>query len=147
MFLAPHPPLQIPEPWYGKISENQFELPENVGVFYKKQSLLQMYNLTGIVGARYDRNHWKEAWRVYLGLVSMLDDCVGQIIDELKEQGIYDDSLIIFTSDHGEMLGSHGLFQNEAFYELYDLEKDPQETTNLMFDEAYDQTYGPFDAP
>ena len=117
MFLAPHPPLQIPEPWYGMVTDDQFELPENVGVFYKRQSPLQMYNLTGIVGARYDKEHWKEAWRVYLGLVSMLDECVGQIIDELKEQGIYDDSLIIFTSDHGEMLGSHGLFQKMCMYE------------------------------
>lgn len=117
MFLAPHPPLQIPQPWYGKIEETDFQMPENVGVFYPQQSPLQMYNLTGIVGARYDRNQWKESWRVYLGLVSMLDDCVGQILDELKAQGIYEDSLIIFTSDHGEMLGSHGLFQKMCMYE------------------------------
>lgn len=117
MFLAPHPPLQIPEPWYHKVSTDEFELPENVGIFYPKQSPLQMYNLTGIVGARYNREQWRESWRVYLGLVSMLDQYVGQIIDELKEQGIYDDSLIIFTSDHGEMLGSHGLFQKMCMYE------------------------------
>ena len=117
MFLAPHPPLEIPEPWYGKVNSGDFELPENVGVFYPRQSPLQMYNLTGIVGARYDRKHWKEAWRVYLGLVSMLDQCVGRILDELKNQGIYDDSLILFTSDHGEMLGSHGLFQKMCMYE------------------------------
>ena len=117
MFLAPHPPLQIPEPWYQKVGAGEFELPENVGIYYPKQSPLQMYNLTGIVGARYDREHWKEAWRVYLGLVEMLDHCVGQIIDELKRQNIYDESLILFTSDHGEMLGSHGLFQKMCMYE------------------------------
>lgn len=117
MFLAPHPPLQIPEPWYGAVHSDEFELPDNIGVFYKKQSPLQMYNLTGIAGARYDKEHWQEAWRVYLGLVAMLDDCVGQIIDELKMQGIYDNSLIVFTSDHGEMLGAHGLFQKMCMYE------------------------------
>lgn len=117
MFLAPHPPLQIPEPWYGKVDTKLFELPENVGVYYDRQSPLQMYNLTGIVGSRYNRNHWKEAWRVYLGLVCMLDDCVGQLLEELKRQEIYDDSLILFTSDHGEMLGSHGLFQKMCMYE------------------------------
>lgn len=117
MFLAPHPPLQIPEPWYGKVGEEDFQLPENVGVYYPQQSPLQMYNLTGIVGTRYSREHWKEAWRVYLGLVSMLDHCVGRLLDELKRQGIYDDSLILFTSDHGEMLGSHGLFQKMCMYE------------------------------
>ncbi len=39
------------------------------------------------------------------------------ILDELKEQGLYDDALIIFTSDHGEMLGSHALFQKMCMYE------------------------------
>ncbi len=117
MFLAPHPPLEIPQPWYGRIENDDFELPENVGVFYPYQSPLQMYNLTGVVGSRYKRSDWKESWRVYLGLVSMLDDCVGRIISELKAEGIYDDSLIIFTSDHGEMLGSHALFQKMCMYE------------------------------
>lgn len=117
MFLAPHPPLHIPEPWYGAVKAEDFSLPENVGVYYPRQSPLQMYNLTGIVGTRYGRDHWKEAWRVYLGLVQMLDHCVGRILEELKRQGIYDDSLILFTSDHGEMLGSHGLFQKMCMYE------------------------------
>ena len=76
-----------------------------------------MYNLTGAAGSRYSREQWKEVWRVYEGLVSLLDDCVGKILDELKRQGIYDDSLIIFTADHGEMLGSHRLFQKMCMYE------------------------------
>ena len=87
------------------------------GRILPNQSPLQMYNLTGVVGAAYGRQEWKEAWRVYLGLVAMLDACVGQILDELKAQGIYEESLIVFTSDHGEMLGSHGLFQKMCMYE------------------------------
>ena len=87
MFLAPHPPLHIPQPWYGLLAPEEVRLPENVGVFYPNQSPLQMYNLTGVVGAAYGRQEWKEAWRVYLGLVAMLDACVGQILDELKAQG------------------------------------------------------------
>lgn len=117
MFLAPHPPFQIPEPWYSLVADKDFDLPENVGVYYSNQSPLQMYNLPGAVGACYNRAHWKEAWRVYLGLVAMLDNCVSRIIKELKAQGIYEESLIIFTSDHGEMLGSHGLFQKMCMYE------------------------------
>ena len=117
MFLAPHPPLHIPEPWYNFVKDENFELPDNVGIYYPKQSPLQMYNLTGVIGARYSRNDWRESWRVYLGLVSMLDSYVGQLLDEVKKQGIYEESLILFTSDHGEMLGSHGLFQKMCMYE------------------------------
>ncbi|HHV96677.1 MAG TPA: sulfatase-like hydrolase/transferase [Clostridiaceae bacterium] len=115
MMLAPHPPLEIPEPWYSRFKE--VELPENVGVWSKDQSPLQLYNLPGIIGTRYRREDWKEVHRVYMGLVSLLDDCVGRIIDALKEEGIYDDTLIIFTSDHGEMLGSHRLWQKMCMYE------------------------------
>ncbi len=117
MFLAPHPPFDIPDPWYSQLSEADVCLPENVGRWYPYQSPLQMYNLTGVVGSRYTLAQWKESWRVYLGLVRLLDDCVGRILQELKRQNIYDDCLIVFTSDHGEMLGSHRLFQKMCMYE------------------------------
>ncbi|SHH42217.1 sulfatase-like hydrolase/transferase [Clostridium grantii] len=116
MFLAPHPPLDIPEPWFSMYKD--VELPENVGIWNKDQSPLQMYNLTGILGSRYSREDWKGIWPVYKGLVSLIDDCVGMIIDELKAQGIYDETMIIFTTDHGEMLGSHGLWQKMCMYFL-----------------------------
>ncbi|MDF2723347.1 MAG: betC [Paenibacillus sp.] len=115
MFHAPHPPLDIPEPWFHAIES--VELPENVGKWCDNQSPLQLYNLTGAIGTRYTREEWRQVWKVYLGLVSLLDHCVGRIIDELKRENLYDNSLIIFTSDHGEMLGSHGLWQKMCMYE------------------------------
>lgn len=117
MFLAPHPPLDIPDPWYSMYAQEDITLPENVGVWAKNQSPLQLYNLTGAIGVRYTREDWHRIWTVYAGLVRLLDDCVGRIIDELKAQGIYDDTLLIFTSDHGEMLGSHCLWQKMCMYE------------------------------
>ncbi len=117
MFLAPHPPLDVPDPYYSALKPEDVTLPENVGRWFDHQSPLQLYNLTGAVGTRYSLTQWKEIWRVYMGLVTLLDDCVGRIIDELKTQGIYDDCLIAFTTDHGEMLGSHQLFQKMCMYE------------------------------
>lgn len=117
MFFAPHPPLEIPEPWYSRVKPDDVHLPENVGRWYPYQSPLQLYNLTGAIGSHYEIEQWRESWRVYLGLVGLLDDCVGRILSELKRQGIYDDCLIVFTSDHGEMLGSHRLFQKMCMYE------------------------------
>ena len=45
---------------------------------------------------------------LYAGEVAYSDHCVGLVIDKLKELGLYEDCLIIVTSDHGEMLGEHG---------------------------------------
>lgn len=117
MFLAPHPPFDVPEPYYSAIAEEEIQLADNVGKWYEYQSPLQMYNLTGIIGTQYTLEAWRESWQVYMGLVCLLDNQVGKLLDELKRQGIYDDSLIVFTSDHGEMLGSHRLFQKMCMYE------------------------------
>ncbi|MCS7385061.1 MAG: sulfatase-like hydrolase/transferase, partial [archaeon GB-1867-097] len=114
-FQAVHPPFHIPEPYYSLVKD--VELPENVGRWSEGQSPLQLYNLPGFLGSRYTRKDWRKIWSVYLGYVALLDYCVGQIISELKKEGLYEDTLIIFTADHGEMLGSHCLWQKMCMYE------------------------------
>ena len=93
------------------------DVPENVGLWSQGQSPLQLYNFTGFFGSRCTRADWEQIWPVYAGLVRLLDHCVGRILQELREQELYDDALIVFTSDHGEMLGSHCLWQKFCMYE------------------------------
>ena len=49
-------------------------------------------------------------------MVSLIDDNIGRILAALKEQGIEDDTLIMFTNDHGELLGDHGLLFKGPFH-------------------------------
>jgi len=114
-FQAVHPPYNIPEPYYSMVKD--VELPENVGRWSEDQSPLQLYNLPGFLGSRYTREDWKKIWPVYVGYVALLDYCVGQILSEFKKEGLYKDSLVIFTADHGEMLGSHCMWQKMCMYE------------------------------
>ena len=44
----------------------------------------------------------------YVGEIAYVDSCIGQVVAKLKEQGLYDSTLLVITSDHGEMLGEHG---------------------------------------
>jgi arylsulfatase A-like enzyme len=53
----------------------------------------------------------------YYALVKEVDDWIGHILDKLDELGLTDNTLVIFTSDHGEMLGSHGMRGKFCFYE------------------------------
>lgn len=53
----------------------------------------------------------------YYGLVKEVDDWVGKILNKLDELKLTDNTLIIFTADHGEMLGAHGLREKNVFYE------------------------------
>jgi len=114
-FQAVHPPYHIPEPYYSMVKN--VELPENVGRWSEGQSPLQLYNFPGFFGSRYTREDWKRIWPVYIGYVALLDHCVGRILSELKNEGIFDDTLIIFTADHGEMLGSHCMWEKMCMYE------------------------------
>ncbi|WP_119081105.1 sulfatase family protein [Chitinophaga alhagiae] len=117
MFMSPHPPFHIPDPYYDKVKKQDISIPANVGQWYSGQSPLQLYALGGFIGARYSRQQWEDVWPRYMGLVNLLDDETGKIIAALKEKGMYDDALIIFTADHGEMLGSHSLWMKMCMYE------------------------------
>ncbi|MDO6351146.1 sulfatase-like hydrolase/transferase [Synechococcus sp. YX-04-1] len=53
----------------------------------------------------------------YSGMVKLIDDKVGDIISCLKAKNIYDQTIIIFTSDHGDYMGEHGLLSKNGMYE------------------------------
>jgi arylsulfatase A-like enzyme len=53
----------------------------------------------------------------YYGCVSLVDEQVGRLLDTLRERGLYDNTLIVFTSDHGLAIGSHGLMGKQNLYE------------------------------
>jgi arylsulfatase len=57
-------------------------------------------------------------WAHYLGNVTLIDEKVGELLEALKERGYLDDAIVIFTSDHGECLGEHGLIQKWSMYDI-----------------------------
>ncbi len=59
----------------------------------------------------------KNARRAYYGAVSYVDDQLGKLIQTLKETGLEDDTIVVFTSDHGDMLGERGLWYKMSFLE------------------------------
>ncbi len=53
----------------------------------------------------------------YYGLVTQLDRQVGEVLEALADSGLADDTVVVYTSDHGEMAGEHGLWCKSSFYE------------------------------
>jgi arylsulfatase A-like enzyme len=81
------------------------------------------------------KEEWRELISMYWGLVSQVDAHVGTVLDELDDQGLTDETMIVYTSDHGEMMGSHGLIQKMNQFEeaikvplIVDLPSDMEET-------------------
>lgn len=54
--------------------------------------------------------------RQYYAMISLIDECIGQLIGQLDALGMLDNTWIIYSSDHGEMLGDHGLMAKFNFY-------------------------------
>lgn len=61
--------------------------------------------------------HVHTARHAYYGMCSYIDDKVGRLLDALEHLQIEDDTVIVFTSDHGEMLGERGMWFKQSFYE------------------------------
>ena len=57
------------------------------------------------------------ARRCYYAMVSYVDDMVGRLLDELERHGLSDETVVIFMSDHGEMLGEKGLWYKRMYHE------------------------------
>jgi arylsulfatase A-like enzyme len=90
-------------------------LPESIGdemedspYFYRKLRTSEMYS---------DPEKIQYFVSEYYAMVKEVDDWVGNILDYLDESGLSENTLVVFTSDHGEMLGSHGMRGKFNFYE------------------------------
>jgi len=117
-FLAPHFPLIVPEPYFSMYYPERTDLPnlppghlENLPPAARR--LRQMFGLAG----PYTDDELMRARAAYYGMVTYLDAKIGRILDALEEEGLAGDTLVIHTSDHGEMLGEHGLWRKMNFYE------------------------------
>ncbi len=60
---------------------------------------------------------WRELRGRYMGLVTLVDKAVGVILAALEQAGLADDTIVVFTSDHGDMMGDHAIFTKTVMYE------------------------------
>jgi arylsulfatase A-like enzyme len=60
---------------------------------------------------------YRKRYRAYLAAVSSCDDHMGRLLDYLDEKGFSENTIVVFTSDHGEMMGSHGRYAKSIWYE------------------------------
>ena len=114
-FPAPHGPWIIDEPYYSLHPREDIRLPANrhsVQDVDRRTAAWRFGQLLGEEGMR-------EYLGVYYGMVSMMDANLGRILDELRRSGEEDNTLVIFTSDHGDMQGGHGMY-GKTNYSMYE---------------------------
>ena len=121
----PHPPLVAPAPYHALY--DPVDMPEAIP---RSEKLHPIHDhMLGRVRAEdYLQGHAglaknlsqaaiRNARAVYRGLMREIDDHLARLFNALKRKGRWNDTLIIFTSDHGEMLGDHGLFGKESTFD------------------------------
>jgi arylsulfatase A-like enzyme len=96
-FYAPHPPVNPPKRFTELFDGVTFPMP----IKGENEPLSPVFK-------EFSYGDYQTMFRYYYALVSHVDACVGQIVDALKRKGQFDDTVVIFTSDHGEYLGDHG---------------------------------------
>lgn len=113
-FHFPHSPMLPTEPYYSMYPPEDMPLPESIDDPMTNSPYEWNW---GRGDERYRSDDVRYMISNYYGLVKEIDDWVGKILNTLDEKGFSDNTLVIFTSDHGEMLGAHGMREKNIFYD------------------------------
>ncbi len=115
-FHFPHSPMLVPMPYYGMYPVDEMIPPVSLNDNMQNSPYANS-------NSRTKRTEYADPEKIkymiseYYGIITEIDNWIGQILDKLDELGIADNTMIIFTSDHGEMLGAHGMREKNIFLE------------------------------
>ena len=129
-FMRPHPPFVVPEPF------NRMYDPDDGPAFVRHDSRDEEAALHPFVAYRLKRQKkadyypgakgrvrdwksrdFKQLRALYYGMISEVDDQLGRIFTALKAKGAWDKTIIVLTSDHGEMIGDHWTLGKAGFFD------------------------------
>lgn len=118
-FHAPHEPYVLPKKYLDFCKPEDVVLPKNrsrLEYSEKSESYRErIQHFRRMFGSCIDDDDAiRKGIAGYYCALKMVDDCIGKILLHLKTLGLEDQTLVVFTSDHGEMLGEHYLFNKNA---------------------------------
>jgi len=114
-FFDPHHPFVAPQEYLDRYDLSSIPMPTGrEGELASRPPILSEASQKSYAGfakgyAEYTEDQLRETVRAYYAMVSFIDDEVGRIVAALDELGLRESTLILFSSDHGEMLGDHQL--------------------------------------
>ncbi|HPA17779.1 MAG TPA: sulfatase-like hydrolase/transferase [Verrucomicrobiae bacterium] len=111
----PHPPMAVAKPYYGMYPAATIPAPASLND--RSENSPYMRRQSKDADPYRDPEKVRQMISDYYGLVAEVDDWIGKILKRLDQLGLAQNTLVVFTSDHGEMLGDHGMNSKMAFYE------------------------------
>lgn len=117
-FTNPHFPFRAPKKYWELYSDEDVDLPQIPEDYLEREhEYVKWLRRHGKFHKIVPDDICRAARRAILGRISMLDDYLGRIVSLLGELGMNKDTIIVYTSDHGDMMGEHGLWFKNAAYE------------------------------
>jgi arylsulfatase A-like enzyme len=125
-FVRPHTPLHVPARWFDLYSPDSFSLPvqrkHDRDDTYLEQQFTTLhkgfYRYQQLISSYQTEEEGLRAWiQAYLASVSAVDACIGVVVDALKSQDLWQNTILIITSDHGYQLGQKEFLFKGALWE------------------------------
>jgi arylsulfatase A-like enzyme len=117
----PHEPYRVRRPYADAFRPEDMRLPSTFAV--ETDPSWARENLEGCGSCRDHDDpelHLRRTMAAYCGQVKCIDDNVGRILECLERRGLLEDTVVVFTTDHGDYMGVHGLYgKNRVFEEVY----------------------------
>ena len=114
--VRPHVPLVAPKPFYEPYPAAQMKLPARVEDDWDDIPKAGISKNTAGIGLG-DRQKQRSVLGAYYASVAFMDAQVGRMLKELDELKLRDDTIVVFTSDHGYHLGEHDFWQKMSLHE------------------------------
>lgn len=114
---APHPPLKVPQKYLDMFPENKITLPEGTMQLAQGQPASRKTGAPMQLAQGLTESDWRRAWGAHCALTRLCDDQLAKVLDTLDETSLSDNTLVVFTTDHGEHLGQHQMYQKMEMYE------------------------------
>ncbi|WNQ10728.1 sulfatase-like hydrolase/transferase [Paenibacillus aurantius] len=131
-FFDPHPKYLAPEPWCSMYDPSSLKAPgtregehganpPHFALTQEAKPDFSPYKESGFFSPGLQAHAQTEEqvrrnMATYYGMVSFLDRSVGRILDKLAELGLADNTIVVFTTDHGHLFGQHGLTAKGPFH-------------------------------
>lgn len=117
-FIKPHWPYIVSAPYHQMVHANDVATPNRVAAELDDPHVVLQALRRSRIGRTLSRDEVRRTVvPAYLGLVKQIDDHLGRLFAELRRLGRDDDTMIVFTSDHGDYLGDHWQGEKDWFHE------------------------------
>ncbi|CAM1509985.1 Fc.00g003200.m01.CDS01 [Cosmosporella sp. VM-42] len=114
----PHDPYTITKKYWDLYKDTDISLPEvNISKEDQDSHSKRLLKVCDLWDQDFTEEQIKRAKRAYYGSVSYVDDCIGRLLETLEDAGLAENTIIIFSGDHGDMLGERGLWYKMSYFE------------------------------